>query len=225
MRIIITLLICLLIGSMNGGDLMAQSNIRVPVPVYINVQNKKKPARKNNKKKRQRYNWPQSQSYNSHSDSEWADSDAVEIADTAVVEEDVMDGYVENRPVQGNIYTGYISDYFPNGEGHMVYNETDGEKSVCRTYDGNFRYGLRSGKGTCVYRNGDTYTGDWDMDKPHGFGIYTWATNKYYFDGKMNEGQFYDGFYYSADKTPIGIFKKGVYKRLDPGISKLLKGE
>lgn len=84
MRTIITLLICLLIGSINGGCLMAQGNIKVPSkkPARTNVHTKKKPARKNNRKKPQRNNRPQRQAIAAtNNDSVSVDSAAVSVDD------------------------------------------------------------------------------------------------------------------------------------------------
>ena len=47
-------------------------------------------------------------------------------------------------------------------------------------YEGDFKDGLKHGKGTLKTRNNRSYEGDWENDKPHGFGINTFPNGKVY---------------------------------------------
>jgi len=57
------------------------------------------------------------------------------------------------------------------------------------TYEGMMSSdGLRSGRGTMKYTNGDMYEGEWKDDKKHGHGRCMW-----YHDNSVYEGEFVDG--------------------------------
>ena len=43
---------------------------------------------------------------------------------------------------------------------------------------GQFKNGLRHGKGNFHYSNGDIYDGDWKDDKPHGYGVFRYRVNE-----------------------------------------------
>ncbi|CAK0814482.1 unnamed protein product, partial [Prorocentrum cordatum] len=53
--------------------------------------------------------------------------------------------------------SGHFREEYANGEG---------------SYDGEFLYGMRHGKGTHVFR-GEAYEGDWKWDNRHGWGVCT----------------------------------------------------
>ena len=40
-------------------------------------------------------------------------------------------------------------------------------------YEGNFKDGMKNGKGTYIYSNGSKYEGEWKDNKKHGKGIFT----------------------------------------------------
>jgi len=101
-------------------------------------------------------------------------------------------------------------------------------------YEGEFRYGRRSGKGKLTYANGDVYEGDWENNaingkgkvtyaggsvyeggykdgKRHGKGKYTWAFGGY--EGEYRNGQ-RNGKGVATDASGLvkeGIFKDGKY--------------
>lgn len=71
--------------------------------------------------------------------------------------------------------------------------------------------GLRKGKGKGVWPNGDSYEGEWDLDKPHGRGIYKLANgNKY--QGEFVYGQFggYGRYLWVDGSQYVGEFYHGL---------------
>ena len=73
---------------------------------------------------------------------------------------------------------------------HMVKTraaEARGEHDM-GAFEGNMQNGVRSGQGTCVYKNGNKYEGDWDANKRHGRGTMDYASGATY-DGEWVEGE------------------------------------
>lgn len=58
---------------------------------------------------------------------------------------------------------------FPEGQGVLLFTP----KVNDYRYEGEFHDGLRHGKGTIFYENGDTYVGTWDHGRRHGRGVTT----------------------------------------------------
>lgn len=54
-------------------------------------------------------------------------------------------------------------------------------------YEGDWKDGMRHGKGTFYYTNGDKYVGDWKDDVQDGKGIY------YFQNGERYEGDYANG--------------------------------
>ena len=54
-------------------------------------------------------------------------------------------------------------------------------------YTGEYKDGLRHGKGVCKYPSGNVYDGEWENDKENGYGVYTWP------NGDKYEGYFRNG--------------------------------
>jgi hypothetical protein len=57
-------------------------------------------------------------------------------------------------------------------------------------YEGEFRKGLRHGRGSFSWTDGATYEGDWEVDLRHGHGTHVYA------DGRMYEGDWRAGDYH-----------------------------
>lgn len=55
-------------------------------------------------------------------------------------------------------------------------------------YSGDWRQGLRHGRGVQVFSNGDTYIGQWRRDQRHGEGQLLWRTGRRY-SGQMEAGR------------------------------------
>ena len=73
----------------------------------------------------------------------------------------------------------------PNGQGKLTFRngKWDGDK-----YVGEFKDGLRTGKGTYIWSNGDKYVGEWRYDNRDGTGtITTFDGNKYVGEWKNNK--------------------------------------
>lgn len=85
-------------------------------------------------------------------------------------------------------------------------------------YKGNFKDGLKHGKGILTTRNNRSYEGDWKNDKPHGFGINTFPNGKIYTgnfvkgkpvgdgkwtyaDGRIYNGTWVNGAFLNKDNT------------------------
>lgn len=86
------------------------------------------------------------------------------------------------------------------------------------TYTGELVYGLKQGKGTFVFKNGDKYTGDFDSGLFHGKGTYTWAdgttyTGDYVNDKKCGKGKMVwkSGNTYTGDFAEDEMYGKGTY--------------
>ena len=64
----------------------------------------------------------------------------------------------------------------PNGKGELTFRngKWDGDK-----YVGEFKDGLRTGKGIYIWSNGDKYVGEWKDDK-------SWNVEKYNKDGNLS---------------------------------------
>jgi hypothetical protein len=130
-------------------------------------------------------------------------------------------------------YKGGLLNGAPHGNGRRV---MDYDNNITRIYTGEFRQGLRWGKGTetmteIIYqtRHIDTYTGDWVSDKKHGHGrheknghVYdgSWVlgsrsvgkevTTRYIYEGDWKEENFHGkGKYVCKNYTYIGQFKSG----------------
>lgn len=91
-------------------------------------------------------------------------------------------------------------------DGQVLYHHHNGD-----TYDGEWKKGLRCGKGTQRYVNGSIYVGEWLNDKPHGRGSFTnaqgatlvgeWCEGAcmdvrgslHFIDGSVYEGDICDG--------------------------------
>lgn len=99
------------------------------------------------------------------------------------------DGYVEGTGTlqwmeAGETSDKYIGQYFhgrEHGKGSFVW--------VARgaRYEGDFVFGLRSGKGAQSFANGERYEGDWTSDLPNGKGVQIWIK------GARYEGDFVNG--------------------------------
>lgn len=90
------------------------------------------------------------------------------------------------------------------------------------TYTGELVYGLKHGKGTFVFKNGDKYTGDFDSGLFHGKGTYVWAdgttyTGDYVSDKRTGKGTmtWSNGNTYTGDFVEDKIQGKGTYTWAD----------
>lgn len=89
-------------------------------------------------------------------------------------------GKVEYRYPNGDLYVGEVHGQHFNGKGKMFW------KSTGNTYEGDWAYGFRTGKGRFTWADGTYHEGDFVRGKYEGYGIHT------YTDGGKYEGQFHD---------------------------------
>ena len=90
-------------------------------------------------------------------------------------------GKVEYRYPNGDLYVGEVHGQSFNGKGKMFW------KSTGNTYDGDWVYDYRTGKGRFTWADGTYHEGDFVRGKYEGYGIHI------YTDGYKYEGQFKDG--------------------------------
>lgn len=89
-------------------------------------------------------------------------------------------GKVEYRYPNGDLYVGEVHGSSYNGKGKMFW------KSTGNTYEGDWVYGFKTGKGKFTWADGTYHEGDFVRGKYEGYGIHT------YTDGGKYEGQFHD---------------------------------
>ncbi|KAI5711354.1 hypothetical protein M8J76_004254 [Diaphorina citri] len=82
----------------------------------------------------------------------------------------------------GDYYEGCYSKNLRYGKGLYVFDKRNGAR-----YDGEYRFGLRSGMGTFYYPDGSRYEGEWKKNTQHGCGIY------YYINGDTYSGAWFKG--------------------------------
>ena len=90
-------------------------------------------------------------------------------------------GKVEYRYPNGDLYVGEVHGQSFNGKGKMFW------KSTGNTYEGDWVYDYRTGKGRFTWADGTYHEGDFVRGKYEGYGIHI------YTDGYKYEGQFKDG--------------------------------
>ena len=90
-------------------------------------------------------------------------------------------GKVEYRYPNGDLYVGEVHGQSFNGKGKMFW------KSTGNTYEGDWVYDYRTGKGKFTWADGTYHEGDFVRGKYEGYGIHI------YTDGYKYEGQFKDG--------------------------------
>lgn len=115
----------------------------------------------------------------------------------------------------GAIYIGQWKHGMRHGRGMQIW--ADGAR-----YDGYWRNNMQEGKGRLIQADGDVYEGDWVEDKMNGKGTYTYS------DGARYEGEWFDGLQHGkgVDTWPDGsryegeysegkMYGKGLYKWAD----------
>ena len=90
-------------------------------------------------------------------------------------------GKVEYRYPNGDLYVGEVHGQSFNGKGKMFW------KSTGNTYEGDWVYDYRTGKGRFTWADGTYHEGDFVRGKYEGYGIHI------YTDGYKYEGLFKDG--------------------------------
>lgn len=80
-----------------------------------------------------------------------------------------------------------------------------------RIYEGEWKNDMRSGRGYERHQNGDTYSGQFLLGKPHGHGVRRWAGSGQVYDGEWKQGVKHGyGIWKAADNVSyIGEWKDG----------------
>ena len=86
----------------------------------------------------------------------------------------------------GSVYKGeWDHDDNPSGVGKMW---ISGDDSSYDVYVGEFKNGSMNGRGTYYWGNGNTFQGEWVNDKRNGYGIMTYKTSGYIYNGLWGIG-------------------------------------
>jgi hypothetical protein len=104
---------------------------------------------------------------------------------------------VSYQPVNGSLafydpdktirrtYQGNFTDGRMHGRGKMTFNT----HPVFQEYEGDFEHGMMHGRGTMVMKNGDRYIGDFQGDMMHGTGTMTFQENDSRYEGDWDQGR------------------------------------
>jgi hypothetical protein len=92
---------------------------------------------------------------------------------------EIAPGIRELSFADGSVYVGAVRGLQLHGKGQY--------KSKSFQYEGEFREGLKHGKGTYVWENGDRYEGEFADDRPAGKGKYQFANGDTY-EGEVKAG-------------------------------------
>ncbi|KAH3767382.1 2-isopropylmalate synthase [Pelomyxa schiedti] len=85
---------------------------------------------------------------------------------------------VENAKLAGGVYTGRLVNNKRDGRGKFTWQGPGGQ----HTYDGDWRDGLKHGRGTYTWPDGGTYDGEWNNNKIDGWGVVR-CTNGGWYEG------------------------------------------
>ena len=94
----------------------------------------------------------------------------------------------------GDVYVGEFRDGLRNGRG--TYTHANGA-----VYVGEFRDGYLNGQGTLTFPDGDVYVGEFRDGQRNGQGAYTFA------DGRVDNGIWNNGEFVSADNIATRCFE------------------
>jgi hypothetical protein len=78
--------------------------------------------------------------------------------------------------------------------------EGKGVASGAATYEGEFKAGVKQGRGVKTWPNGDRYEGEFADDRMHGEGGYTWGRGPW-------QGQRYEGSYVADKREGAGVYR------------------
>lgn len=112
-------------------------------------------------------------------------------------------GYVTGFKLPHGIYTGYVEQGIPNGEGQLKLNDGsvytgffasgnhDGygvfQYANGAYYDGYWKGGKMDGQGLLVYADGAFYEGSWVNNQKHGYGKFVYANGVFYEGSFQND--------------------------------------
>ena len=122
-------------------------------------------------------------------------------------------GNIEIRYANGDLYVGGVYGSLYHGKGKITWKETG------NSYEGDWVYHHKTGKGKYTWANGDYYEGDFVDGKRTGKGKYVWKNGCYYkgdfVDGNFNgygirlyiDGYTYEGQFKDDKRHGKGILK------------------
>ena len=138
----------------------------------------------------------------------WVVDDSIKII-SASWSGPTVDGKAEGK--------GTLKYVYKNKDGKETYAEADAEMKAGKLngavnikwsdgdmYDGNYKDGLREGRGVFKSANGKVYDGDWKVGKPDGYGVGKDAAGKVIHDGQWKNGEPVVAVQLKADKI-LGI--------------------
>ncbi|KAL9059244.1 MAG: hypothetical protein Q9162_001281 [Coniocarpon cinnabarinum] len=91
-------------------------------------------------------------------------------------------------------YRGTLHHGYMHGKGRRIFKNGD-------TFEGDFVRDDRQGRGQQVYQNGDIYEGDWENDKPHGSGTRTTSATGHVYHGGFKNGKPFGEFTVTGTKA------------------------
>jgi len=118
----------------------------------------------------------------------------------------------------GNVYTGEIKDFKPNGKGFFR------NAVTADVYDGNYVDGKPEGFGIWSYASEDHYEGNLVAGQREGAGVYTWKTGSIYDGNFHNNLKHGEGAFYGADGSSyVGTYENDL--RHGQGVFKWANGD
>lgn len=105
-----------------------------------------------------------------------------------------------------DMYEGTYFNGLRQGTGVYKYAAKEETGAGAAVYLGEWLRGMMHGNGLLIYADGETYQGQWKLDKKDGFGQYTWGANAGEVAGDRYQGEFVQGFTHGLGKT---IFADG----------------
>jgi len=88
---------------------------------------------------------------------------------------------------RGEVYLGAWDNDLPHGVGEQIWADTPGksfQRQMCNIYRGEWKEGMRFGRGCFFYANGSQYEGEWENNMKNGYGTFVHS------DGRIHFGEF-----------------------------------
>ena len=116
-------------------------------------------------------------------------------------------------PLEVGMYAGEMKNRVPHGKGVMVYYKDN--LGGWKTYEGDFKEGIREGNGKMTYRNGDYYEGEFKNWVRDGYGEFHYSNGTIYkgqlrYNVRHGRGKLINK---KGDVISEGIWKKDVFVR------------
>lgn len=122
-------------------------------------------------------------------------------------ENDKYEGHGVFYSSNGDVYDGNWHDGKKDGQGTIVYKEPDSNDAI--EYVGQWKNGLKHGRGKEKYASGKEYDGDWENGVPTGTGEYHYANGDVYSGNVVKGIREGYGCYSEAKRSYTGEWKNG----------------